>query len=173
MYGAETKASKKMIAHIAEAQNMMCHTISRGNINQIGWNAWSSMVDLIQEMVLDHMNDAKTECDDRETDDLNGEISEKLDEMQKYREWKLYITETEQQIRNIDDDYNEIATELENCKLDFDNKVHKNTFPQFINSSMPNDMYSVTYNNSWDLCYSYMTTCIKAKDMEKWYETAG
>ena len=124
-------------------------------------------------MVLDHMNDAKTECDDRETDDLNGEISEKLDEMRKYRERKLYTTETEQQIRNIHDDYNELATDLENCKLDFDNKVHKNTFPQFINSSVPNDMYSVTYNNSWDLCYGYMTKCIKVKDMEKWYETAA
>ena len=173
MYGAETKASKKMIARIAEAQNTMCHAISRGNINQIGWNAWSSMVDLIQEMVLDHMNDAKTKCDDRETDDLNGEISEKLDEMRKYREGKFYTTETEQQIRNMHEDYNELATDLENCKLDFDNRVHKNTFPQFINSSVPNDMYSVTYNNSWDLCYGYMTTCIKAKDMEKWYETAA
>ena len=70
MYGVESKYSKKMIARIAEAQNTMCHAISRGNINQIGWNAWSSMVDLIQEMVLDHMNDAKTECNDCETDDL-------------------------------------------------------------------------------------------------------
>ena len=60
MYGVESKYSKKMIARIAEAQNTMCHAISRGNINQIGRNAWSSMVDLIQEMVLDHMNDAKT-----------------------------------------------------------------------------------------------------------------
>ena len=173
MYGAESKYSKKMIARIAEAQNTMCHAISRGNINQIGWNAWSSMVDLIQEMVLDHMNDAKTKCDDCKTDDLNGEISEKLDEMRTYREWKSYTTETEQQIRNIDANYNQLATDLENCKLDFDQKVHKNTFPQFINSSVPNDMYSVTYNNSWDLCYGYMTTCIKAKDMEKWYETAA
>ena len=168
MYGVESKYSKKMIACIAEAQNTMCHTISRGNINQIGWNAWSSMVDLIQEMVLDHMNDAKTECHDRETDDLNAEISEKMDEMRKYKEGK-YTTETEQQIRN----YKELATDLENCKVEFDTKVHKKTFPQFINSLVPNDMYSVTYNNSWDLCYGYMTTYIKAKDMEKWYETAA
>ena len=34
-------------------------------------------------------------------------------------------------------------------------------------------MYSVTYNNNWDLCYGYMTTCMKAKDMEKWYKNAA
>ena len=29
MYGAETKASKKIIAHIAESQNTMCHAMSK------------------------------------------------------------------------------------------------------------------------------------------------
>ena len=59
----------------------MCTAMSCGNINQIGCNAWASMIDLIQEMVLDVINDARTEFSKDEVDNLSIAISDKTVEM--------------------------------------------------------------------------------------------
>ena len=147
--------------------------MSRGNINQIGWNAWALMIDLVQEMVLDVINDARTEFSKDQVDDLSTAISDKTTEMVCWKEEKFYSNLEDEQLCNIEPDFNALAEELDTLYMQFDTKVHHNTFPQFINDSVPRDMYSVTYNNSWDLCYGYMTTCMKAKDMEKWYENAA
>ena len=42
----------------------MCESICRGNINQIGRNAWASMIDSARELVVDHINDLKVESAD-------------------------------------------------------------------------------------------------------------
>ena len=57
----EQREAAKRISHIAEAQNSMCEAISRGNINQIGWNAWASMIDQARELVPDVVNDMKVD----------------------------------------------------------------------------------------------------------------
>ena len=162
-----------MVAQIAKAKNTMCTAMSCGNINQIGQNAWASMIDLIQEMVLDVINDARMEFHKDEVDNLSAAISDKTAEMVRYKEEKFYTNVDDAQLRNIEPDFDALAEELDTLYLEFDTKVHHNTFLQFINDSVPRDMYSVTYNNSWDLCYGYMTTCMKAKDMEKWYKNAA
>ena len=147
--------------------------MSRGNINQIGQNAWASMIDFVQEMVLDVINDARTEFSKDQVYNLSTAISDKTAEMVHWKEEKFYSNLEDEQLCNIERDFDALAEELDTLYKQFDTKVHHNTFPQFINDSVPRDMYSVTYNNSWDLCYGYMTTCMKAKDMEKWYENAA
>ena len=72
----DERAIKKKIAHIAEAQNCMAEALSRGNLNQVGRSAWGSMIDLIQEMVVDEINDAIVECDDEKADALNTRLQE-------------------------------------------------------------------------------------------------
>ena len=173
LFPRHTRIATKLVGRIAEAQNTMCEAMSRGNINQIGRNAWSRLIDFVQEMVLDNMNDARTEFRDNEVDDLNSEISDRTAETAKYRQEKFYRDSDDSLLRTTDEVYARDAQKLDECKKEFDQKVHKATFPQFINSSVPTDMYAETYNNSWDLCYGYMTTCIKADQMEKWYETAA
>ena len=147
--------------------------MSYGNINQRGHNAWASMINLVQEMVLDVINDARTKFSKDQVDNLSTAISDKTAEMVCWKEEKFYSNLEDEQLCNIEPDFDALAEELDTLYLEFDMKVHHNTFPQFINDSVPRDMYSVTYNNSWDLCYGYMTTCMKAKDMEKWYENAA
>ena len=156
-----------MMCRIAEAQNSMCESISRGNINQIGRNAWASMIDLVQEMVLDFANDARVEYMDEEADDLKSEISDKDTKRKEYKKRKG--AETEKELKN-DPDYNKIVDDVRKLEKQYDTTVHKATFPQFVNQSVPNYMYSHTYNNSWDLCFGYMTTCMTSKAIEKWYE---
>ena len=39
----------------------MTEALSHGNLNQVGRSAWGSVIDLIQEMVIDEINDAMVE----------------------------------------------------------------------------------------------------------------
>ena len=57
----------KISSHIAEAQNSMCESICRGNINQIGQNTWASKIDNARELVVDHINDLKAELADHDS----------------------------------------------------------------------------------------------------------
>ena len=77
LFPQQNRIATKLVGHIAEAQNTMCEVMSWGNINQIGRNAWSRLINLVQEMVLDDINDARTEFRDNEVDDLNSEISDR------------------------------------------------------------------------------------------------
>ena len=67
---------RKKIARIAEAQNCMTEALSCGNLNQVGRSVWGSMIDLVQEMVVDEINDAIIECDDEKANDLDKRLKE-------------------------------------------------------------------------------------------------
>ena len=45
--------------------------------------------------------------------------------------------------------------------------------PSWNQAGKPNFIYTKTYNNSWDICYGYMTTCVQADQMENWYVLAA
>ena len=98
-----------MRAELADAQYVMCEALVRGNVNNIGQNAWSYFINQVQDMVVDYMND----------------------------------TNNTQQI------------------------------PSWNQTGKPNFIYTKTYNNSWDICYGYMTTCVQADQMENWYVLAA
>ena len=82
----EERAMRKKIARIAEAQNCMTEALSHGNLNQVGRSAWGSMIDLVQEMVVDEINDAIIECDDEKANDLDKRLKELQTQMQNYRD---------------------------------------------------------------------------------------
>ena len=145
LFPQHNRIATKLVGRIAEAQNTMCEAMSRGNINQIGRNAWSQLIDFVQEMVLDNINDARTEFRDNEVDDLNSEISDRTAETAKYRQEKFVRDSDDSLLRITDEVYARDAKKLDECKEEFDQKVHKATFPQFINSSVPTDMYAEMY----------------------------
>ena len=124
----QNRIATKLVGHIAEAQNTMCEAMSWGNINQIGWNAWLWLIDLVQEMVLDDINDAMTEFRDNEVDDLNSEISDRTAQTAQYREDKFYRDSDDSLLRSTDEIYTREAKKLDECKEEFDQKVHKATF---------------------------------------------
>ena len=64
----------------------MTEALSRGNLNQVGRSAWESMIDLIQEMVVDEINDAIVECDDETADTLNTRLQELQTDIENYRD---------------------------------------------------------------------------------------
>ena len=41
--------------------------MDRGNINQVGHDGWASFIDIIQEVVLDQVNEWRTESQDNPT----------------------------------------------------------------------------------------------------------
>ena len=81
----EHKAMRKKIACIAEAQNCMTEALSHGNLNQVGRSAWGSLIDLVQEMVVDEINDARVECSNDEANDLDNNLEHLQAVMEKYR----------------------------------------------------------------------------------------
>ena len=60
----------------------MTEALSCGNLNQVGRSAWGSMIDLVQEMVVDEINDAIVECDDEKANDLDKRLEELQTQMQ-------------------------------------------------------------------------------------------
>ena len=65
----------------------MCEAISCGNINQIGWNAWASMIDQARELVLDVVNDIKVNPRNSSivANGLDQDISQKKTDLDKYK----------------------------------------------------------------------------------------
>ena len=160
------RALRKKIAHIAEAQNCMTEALSHGNLNQVGRSAWGSMIDLVQEMVVDEINDAIIECDDEQANDLDKRLKQLQTDMQNYRD--------EQGLGPDDSDkhYREMKTAEGKLKESLELSVNRHTFPQLCNHSVPKYMYTEMYN-WWDLCHGYITTDLTSKQVETFYEMAA
>ena len=52
----------------------MTEALSHGNLNQVGRSALGSLIDLVQEMVVDEIYDARVECSDDEANDLDNNL---------------------------------------------------------------------------------------------------
>ena len=145
----------------------MTEALSHGNLNQVGRSAWGSMIDLVQEMVVDEINDAIIECNDEWANDLDKRLEQLQTDMQNYRD--------EQGLGPDDSDkcYCEMKTAEGKLKESLELSVNKHTFPQLCNHSVLKYMYTEMYNNWWDLCHGYITTDLTSKQMETFYETAA
>ena len=166
---------RKEYPAIAEAQNSMCEAISGGNINQIGWNAWASMIDQARELVLDVVNDMKVDPRNSSivANGLDQEISHKKTDLDKYKDERGFGPQDDDENLRSDPVYMAKVEELEKYKTYYDTRVNKNTYPHLMNDTVPTEIYSITYNNSWDMSFGYMTTCIKCNDLEIWYDLAS
>ena len=165
---------RKKIARIAEAQNCMTEALSRGNLNQVGRSAWGSLIDLVQDMVLDEINDARVVCSDDEANDLDNKLKHLQATMEKYRNDEgLGENDSDDQLAQDYQCYGQLKTEEGKLKEALELKVNKHTFPQLCNNSVPKYMYTEMYNNRWDLCHGYLTTDLTSKQMETFYEMAA
>ena len=174
MYGPnpskhEQRAIKKKIARVAESQNAMAEALSLGNLDQVGRTAWSNMVDLCQEMVVDEINDALEELSDEKANGYWQKIQDNEEEMRLIREAKKM---TDADLTRIDPHYRNLKADLEKNAKDLELSVNSLTYPQLCNKSVPKYIYSETFNNRWDICHGYITTDITDDEMEAFYETA-
>ena len=152
----------------------MTEALSHGNLNQVGRSAWGSMINLIQEMVVDEINDAIVECDDEMADTLNRRLQELQTDIENYRDDNgLDLNDSDRTLVQNNEDYAQMKTNEERMKKQLELKVNKHTFPQLCNHSVPKYMYTEMYNNQWDLCHGYITTDLTSKQMEDFYETAA
>ena len=65
---------------------------------------------------------------------------------------------------------NQVQDMVVNYINDINNSQHMRNWTQL---GKPNFIYTKTYNDSWDICYGYMTTCVRAEQMENWYILAA
>ena len=144
----EHRAMRKKIAHITEAQNCMTEALSHGNLNQVRRSAWGSLIDLVQDMVLDEINDARVECSDDEANDLDNKLKHLPATMEKYRNDEgLGENDSDEQLAEDHQCYGQLKTEEGKLKEALELKVNKHTFPQLCNNSVPKYMYTEMYNN--------------------------
>ena len=62
---------------------------------------------------------------------------------------------------------------IQDIVVEYINNCDMAQFPQFIKQGKPKVIYTKTFNNSWDICYGYMTTCVKPDELEQWYILAS
>ena len=176
MYGTnpskhEKRAIKKKIARVVESQNSMAEALSLGNLDQVGRTAWSNMVDLCQEMVVDEINDALEELSDEKANSYWERIQQIDEEMKVIREAKgIGETDSDSDLTKSDPRYGKLKSDKEKLAKDLELSVNFLTYPQLCNRSVPKYIYAETYNNRWDICHGYITTDITDDEMEAFYE---
>ena len=133
------------------------------------------MIDQARELVLDVVNDMKVDPRNSSivVNGLDQEISQKKTDPDKYKDERGFGPQDDDENLISDPVYIAKVEELEKCKTDYDTRVNKNTYPHLMNDTVPTEIYSITYNNSWDMSFGYMTTCIKCNDLEIWYDLAS
>ena len=62
---------------------------------------------------------------------------------------------------------------VQDIVVEYINNSDMSQFPQFIKEGKPNFIYTKTFKNCWDICYGYMTTCVKPDELEQWYILAS
>ena len=147
--------------------------MSRGNIDQVGRSAWGDLVELTNDMVLDHVNDARAQYSKARYAKLVKDIEEAEAAANLFRNENLAAEETEAELRLREKDYEVLRVAEEDLKREHDRGIHPGTYPQLCNDAVPNFIYTETYNNRWDLCHGYITTDLNPTEMEKFYELAS
>ena len=125
----------------------MCESIYRGNINQIGRNAWVSMIDNARELVMDHINDLKADSTDphspnhpHNADQLQKLINNKQNQRNAY----IRSKGGRNAISEDDEGYNNLLSERNDLMLSYNTKFNKYTYPQLYNNTVPSEIYSIT-----------------------------
>ena len=152
----------------------MAEALSRGNINNVGRTGWAEFIDLLQEVVVDEVNDARVEMPDHRVDQLEAGIAEVRREMSDYRS-TVVVGQDENMadvLRN-DKKYLDLRKREFDLRNSVDSTVNKVSYPQFCNDTVPEYLYTSTYNNRWEVCYGYVTTDLNRDEMKKFYQTAS
>ena len=81
--------------------------------------------------------------------------------------------ETIEEVLRNDRDYLELRKRDFDLRNAVDSRVNKVSYPQFCNDSVPEYLYTTTYNNCWEVCYGYVTTDLNRDEMKKFYQAAS
>ena len=133
--------------------------MDRGNINQVGRDGWASFIDIIQEVVLDQVNEWRTESQDNPTC---------VQDLAEYKNWEANVPTCDKTERE------EYLSKLNFQRKRINNKwVTSESFPFFVNSSVPNLLHSKLCNNQWDINYSHVSTDLDSDEMANWWSAAS
>ena len=140
------------------AQESLSIAMARGNINQVGRDGWSTLIDIIQRIVSDQV----TEWRNQDFDPNYTKQQDAYDEMVKNRP-----TQPGQQ----QDEYDErLKREQERLSQKW---VLRDDFPYFMNKDVPRILHTKTCNNQWDLNYGHMSTDLDSNQMASWWKAAS
>ena len=148
---------EKQFGRVALVQELLVTAITEGNIDQVGRDAWNGLVDLIQEGVMDQVNEWNTE----------------------YRRSEQYASHIDQNERIMNDpqcdkdDAEQFAAQNKQLQEKIDwYDVSVDTFPDYHNNYTPVTHLSRTYNNSWDMSYGFVSSCMTADMVNNLYQKA-
>ena len=139
-------------------QESLSIELARGNINQVGRDGWSTLIDIIRDIVCDQVTEWRNQ-------DLHPEYQKQkaeYDEMVKNRP---------RQKGQIQDQYDQNLN-LEEKRLS-QKWVLQEDFPYFMNENVPRILHTRTYNNQWDLNYGHVSTDLDSNEMTTWWKVAS
>lgn len=153
----DTRTFNKIMSEIATAQDTMVQALYQGNIDQVGRQAWATLVDLVQETVSYHVAKWRDEVSDHDIESFKStqiELRRQLEEA------------TEEAKPGIQE-------QLTNVLATLNTTVNKFSFPGLVSKAVPQYPYTKTFNNSWDICYGYMSSCLTPRKLSSWYTSAA
>ena len=140
------------------AQESLSISMVRGNINQVGRDGWSTLINIIQRVVSDQVTQWRNEDLDPEYKKQQAEY----DEMVKNR--------PRQQGRQQDDYDEKLKQEQEQLSTKW---VLCDDFPFFMNKNVPRILHTKMCNNQWDLNYRHVSTDLNSNQMASWWKAAS
>ena len=133
--------------------------MDKGNINQVGRDGWVSFIDIIQEVVLDQVNEWRTETEENPTC---------VQDIDQYKKWEANIPTHDGSRRR------EYLTKLNFQRQRINNKwVTSHSFPFFVNSNVPKILHSKLCINQWDINYGHVLTDLDSDQMANWWKAAS
>ena len=140
------------------AQESLSIAMARGNINQVGRDGWSTLIDIIQRIVGDQVTEWRNE-------EFNSEYVKEKDKYDKMVENRPTQPGRQQ------DEYDEkLKEEQEQMRIKW---IMCNDFPYFMNKKVPRILHTKTCNNQWDLNYGHVSTDLDANQMASWWKAAS
>ena len=119
----------------------------------------ASFIDIIQEVVLDQVNEWRTETEENPTC---------VQDLDQYKKWEANIPRHDGSKRR------EYLTKLKFQRQRINNKwATSESFPFFVNSNVPKILHSKLCNNQWDINYGHVSTDLDSDQMANWWKVAS
>ena len=133
--------------------------MDKGNINQVGRDWWASFIDIIQEVVLDQVNEWRTETEENPTC---------VEDIDQYKKWEANAPTHDRSRRR------EYLTKLNFQGQRINNKwVTSHSFLFFVNTNVHKILHSKLCNNQWDINYGHVLTDLDSDQMANWWKAAS
>ena len=145
------------MSEIATVQDTMVEALYQVNIDQVGRHAWGTCVNLVQETVASEVAAWRDEISDHQIDQYKAN---QMDLIRQLGE----ATEGEKPA---------IRAQLNDVLSKLNQTVNKFSFPGLLSKAVPQYPYTKKFNNSWDIYYGYMSSCLTPKKLTKWYTDAA